>query len=500
MANAATHVALENEKVDQNGFDSNQILLIKGAIGRTGSSGGIAERFERVLTFVEIVLDVLTASGAVIFAYFVNGFFIAASRSLTQISIIALAFGVFCALMLDREGAYRRGNSLLRVRETERILRVCAQSYIVALALIRFGQWPLSMRSLNLATAVVCAALLAEKHLVYVVVRLLHARGLGVRKVIIVGAGYTGRRVYSALVRSPKLGLKPTAMFDENPLLDGTRVYEPSYKRDGCLQVKSVSFENLQLQDCSECIVVIAIPSLPRDKFVKLLNLATTANVKFAFVPTHHVPNDLWIEHSDIDGLLLESFAEPSSRTLYETAKRIFDITLSSCVLAVTLPFWLIFAVLIRYESPGPILFRQKRVGKGGRLFQFYKFRTMYQSAPAYSVSPTDSTDPRITPIGRFLRRTSLDELPQLLNVLKGEMSLVGPRPEMPFLVERYTLLHRQRLQVKPGITGLWQISADRRFLIHENIEYDLYYIRNKSFFMDLAIALHTLFFAMRGI
>jgi lipopolysaccharide/colanic/teichoic acid biosynthesis glycosyltransferase len=124
----------------------------------------------------------------------------------------------------------------------------------------------------------------------------------------------------------------------------------------------------------------------------------------------------------------------------------------------------------------------------------------MYSSAPAYSPSPTDSSDSRITPFGRFLRRTSLDELPQLLNVLKGDMSLVGPRPEMPFLVEGYSSLHRQRLQVLPGITGLWQISADRDFHIHENIEYDLYYIRNRSFFVDLAIMFHTVFVAMRGI
>src|SRR5581483_11136355 len=112
--------------------------------------------------------------------------------------------------------------------------------------------------------------------------------------------------------------------------------------------------------------------------------------------------------------------------------------------------------------------------------------------APVYHYSPTDRHDTRITRFGRFLRRTSLDELPQLLNVLQGNMSLVGPRPEMPFIVEKYLPIHRQRLRVKPGLTGLWQISADRSFLIHENIEYDLYYIKNRIFFMALAILLHT--------
>ena len=129
-----------------------------------------------------------------------------------------------------------------------------------------------------------------------------------------------------------------------------------------------------------------------------------------------------------------------------------------------------------------------------------YKFRTMQTAASPYDYSPLSSCDPRITRAGRFLRRTSLDELPQLLNVVQGSMSLVGPRPEMPFIVEQYTPAQRQRLQVKPGITGLWQLSGDRAFLIHENIEYDLYYIRHCNFFMDLAILLHTSVFAMRGI
>jgi len=129
-----------------------------------------------------------------------------------------------------------------------------------------------------------------------------------------------------------------------------------------------------------------------------------------------------------------------------------------------------------------------------------YKLRTMYTDAQPYDFSPRDSTDPRITRIGKFLRKTSLDELPQLLNVLEGKMSLVGPRPEMPFIVAQYTERHRQRLHVKPGLTGLWQLSGDRAFCIHENIEYDLYYIQHRNLFMDLAILLHTSIFAMRGI
>jgi lipopolysaccharide/colanic/teichoic acid biosynthesis glycosyltransferase len=129
-----------------------------------------------------------------------------------------------------------------------------------------------------------------------------------------------------------------------------------------------------------------------------------------------------------------------------------------------------------------------------------YKFRTMSVDTDAYAIKPRSQQDPRITPFGMFLRRTSLDELPQFFNVISGEMSLVGPRPEMVFIVDRYSSEQRERLRVKPGITGLWQISADRDHPIHENIDYDLYYIYNQSVLMDLIIVVQTVFFAMRGI
>ncbi|MFU8849346.1 MAG: sugar transferase, partial [Opitutales bacterium] len=150
--------------------------------------------------------------------------------------------------------------------------------------------------------------------------------------------------------------------------------------------------------------------------------------------------------------------------------------------------------------GPGPVFFRQQRVGKDGKLFEIYKFRSMHTDAPAYAVNPHSSRDPRITRVGRFLRKSSLDELPQLINVWRGEMSLVGPRPEMPFIVETYEDIHRERLQAVPGITGLWQLSGDRHKAIHENLDYDLYYVYNRSFFLDVTILLQTLVFAFRGI
>lgn len=181
----------------------------------------------------------------------------------------------------------------------------------------------------------------------------------------------------------------------------------------------------------------------------------------------------------------------------YAIAKRTADLFVSSSLLVLLAPLLLLIGLMIRLDSPGPALFVQKRVGRNGRLFHIYKFRSMYISAPRYDFSPATSFDPRITRLGRFLRRSCLDELPQLMNVLMGTMSLVGPRPEMPFIAGNYNARQRQRLQVTPGITGLWQLSADRTMPIHENIEYDLYYIRKRGFCMDVAILIHTLFFAV---
>jgi lipopolysaccharide/colanic/teichoic acid biosynthesis glycosyltransferase len=172
--------------------------------------------------------------------------------------------------------------------------------------------------------------------------------------------------------------------------------------------------------------------------------------------------------------------------------KRVLDLFVATGLLVVFALPMLIIALLIRLESKGPALFRQIRIGQGGRPFAMLKFRTMYVDAPKYASAPTDPRDPRITPFGRWLRKTSLDELPQLLNVLVGHMSMVGPRPEMPFLVEQYEEWQRRRLDVKPGLTGLWQVVGRKNLPLSRNMEYDFYYIMNQSLFLDLVILIKT--------
>ena len=180
--------------------------------------------------------------------------------------------------------------------------------------------------------------------------------------------------------------------------------------------------------------------------------------------------------------------------------KRGMDIAASSILLLMFLPLFVFVAALIKLDSDGPALFRQERIGKDGEPFEIWKFRSMRVGAHPYARSPVGDRDPRLTRIGRTLRRLSIDELPQLLNVLKGEMSLVGPRPEMPFIVETYGPLEMQRLSVRPGITGLWQISPARAMPIHENLNYDLSYIENQTIVLDCLILLRTIRAVIRGI
>jgi exopolysaccharide biosynthesis polyprenyl glycosylphosphotransferase len=189
--------------------------------------------------------------------------------------------------------------------------------------------------------------------------------------------------------------------------------------------------------------------------------------------------------------------------------KRAIDIVVSAALLLALLPFLLAIALLVRLTSPGPILFRQRRVGRQGQLFWFYKFRTMYDGNDASShrayyqqlirggaAAPRGAyklaDDPRVTSFGRILRRYSLDEFPQLLNVLKGDMSLVGPRPPIPYEVECYGPRELSRLAVSPGLTGLWQVSGRSNLNFQEMIELDLNYIANWSLWLDLLILLRT--------
>jgi len=478
-------------------FDSKLELVVQGP-RKTSPS-----RFRSHLTKLEVLADFLTVIGAVMSssaAYRLLGLGKQIHYPPSVVLGASATFAIVIVLMLDRVGAYSRGTSLLRVRETEHVLRVSVQAIGFILAVSFFTSFLFSRWLLIIALGLVPLFLFLQKYLVYILVQHLHARGYGVERVLIYGSGSTGRRVYSVLRRSPKLGLEPVAFVDDNPAKVGCAIFELGYETRRSASVLRGPLTRDLVAKAGADLVVIAIPSLAPGKFHQSVREVMAANGRVSFVPSHFVHSDPLFDFQDIDGILLASFNRDPYRYAYESTKRISDFCGAVTFTILCSPLFLLLAILIKIDSKGPALFTQDRVGLNGSIFRMFKFRTMHQEAPAYAYSPRASDDDRITKVGRFLRQTSLDELPQLLNVLLGNMSLVGPRPEMPFIVETYTAHHFQRLQVKPGITGLWQLSGDRNYLIHENVEYDLYYIKNRNFFMDMAILLHTTVFAMRGI
>lgn len=176
-----------------------------------------------------------------------------------------------------------------------------------------------------------------------------------------------------------------------------------------------------------------------------------------------------------------------ASSVLYIPFKRIMDLLIALCLFLVLLIPTLVGILLLKLIY-GQGLFIQKRVGKDGAEFYMYKLASMYPQQVSEAPAPRISTDSRITPIGRTLRRLGLDEIPQLLNVIIGDMSLVGPRPEMPFLAKTYTEEQKKRLQVLPGITGIWQLSGSEVRPLHEHLEHDLWYVEHRSILLDAYI------------
>src|ERR1700679_1918999 len=193
------------------------------------------------------------------------------------------------------------------------------------------------------------------------------------------------------------------------------------------------------LTSCQCNTLIVALSSLSSEQIAAAVDAAKHAGSRVIFLSATELQEQKWTKSIDVDGLSLTPMLESFERWPYSIAKRMVDLIGASLLLILFAPLFFLIAVLIKLDASGPAFFIQDRVGRNGELFKMYKFRSMHKGPPRYELSPTTPFDPRITRIGRFLRRSSLDELPQLMNVFLGDMSLVGPRPEMPFIVQSYT-------------------------------------------------------------
>ena len=322
---------------------------------------------------------------------------------------------------------------------------------------------------------------------------LLLRRGFGAKRVLIFGAGDTGKRIAVALQRYPKMGYLAVGFVDDHKKA-GDEIGNP-------LQILG-SLDELQsiIRTTGAGEMIIAIPSAPQSRMQEVMSRCAAAGLPYRYVPNLYDTAIQRIRTEVIDGVPVFDLAHLHYLPVNALVKRLFDLLVSAVIVVAAAPLVGLICLAIRIESTGPAFFKHLRIGRSGKSFMLWKFRTMYDDTEPYALHPQDRRDPRITVVGRVLRRTSLDELPQFWNVLRGEMSIVGPRPEMPFIVETYTELQHERLNVRPGITGLWQISADRAVPIHENIDHDLFYIQNQSLLVDLLIIAKTIWVAIAGL
>lgn len=460
------------------------------------------------ITLVEILADFLSIFGSLMLGYVLYHYLYNVAnigtgpKSFSPYFKLALGVSIFFIVLFERVGLYKRQMSILNIEEIKGIFKAVLLGFVVLLvANFYIRQSSFSRLIISYSLIIMLIFVNVERLFFFKLHQRFHMKGSGVQRVLIYGAGEVGKLLYRRMLQSPHIGYLPVGFMDDNKSTVGAEIpIGTHYHNHGGLLLGR--FEDLEEVFRKEKIdeVFIAMPSVAQEQIQKIIRKCRELKVKFRFVPSMFDIRIQKVGFATVGGIPLLSTKEYRSNRITLFFKRLLDVFFSGLVLLLFSPLLAIIALLIKKDSPGPVIFKQKRVGKGGKEFVMYKFRSMYVETPPYKINPLSKDDPRITRVGKFLRRTSLDELPQFWDVFKGDMSVVGPRPEMPFIVETYNDIHRERLAVKPGVTGLWQVSADRAGPIHENMDYDLYYIENMSILLDLVIILRTIWFAIRGI
>ncbi len=320
------------------------------------------------------------------------------------------------------------------------------------------------------------------------------------RRVLIVGAGPLGMRIGDQIQNTRIENMRCVGYVDDEIGKDKTRPDLLGKFNDIRELIKEKAITD----------VVIALPHSVYQRLSEVVNITTDLPVK-VWVALGFF--DLALYKTDIEdfaGVPMLDLRAPALSEYQRLVKRGFDLVFGILALVLAFPLMALISIVIWIFSGRPVFFLQKRVGENGRIFEMYKFRTMVNNADQLmeSVEQTDAEgnlihktedDPRVTGIGRFLRKFSLDELPQLFNVVMGTMSLVGPRPELPYLVEKYQPWQRKRFAVPPGMTGWWQINGRSERVMHLHTEDDLHYINNYSLWLDILILIRTIWTVLLG-
>ncbi len=489
-------------------------------MSRTGTF--IRRNFEPVMLSVQVLVDLAVVVFACWLGYQVGELVggISEESSVRMYQQISALIAAICLLCFHSFGMYRPTKSLLNMEEFKAVTKGTLTAFGLFLTLIvylhsteqeakgplydvlvplhelihlRINPNTISRITLLVIFALILVLTMASRFVSFKVIQKLHKRGIGNRNVLIYGAGETGRKLQSKFVLVPTLGLNLVGFVDDDPAMRDAAIGGRSRVLGGFADLELL----VGVHKVSE--VFVAMPESSDEHVMRVIAECERLSVTYRVVPRFYHLMAFKVRIENLDSIPLITRPDRRQSAFSLAAKRVFDLVVSSLVLVITAPVFLVTAILIKRESPGPVFFVQQRIGRDGLPFEMIKFRTMHHNMSGDAPTPRSPWDPRITHIGRWLRRYSLDELPQFINVFVGDMSVVGPRPEMRFIVEQYDSLQKERLRVKPGITGLWQISYARQQAIHENLDYDLYYIENQSFLLDVVICALTGFAVAKG-
>lgn len=324
---------------------------------------------------------------------------------------------------------------------------------------------------------------------------------------VIFGSGEIGRRVFETLEKQPELGIRPVAILDDR-----------DYSRN--IQGKTSIFRgpfNCGPELAATCGVryaIVALPDVSTERVSKIIESYASQFHNVLIIPNFVSPSTLDLRANDLGGILGVEVRNQLLHRLPRNIKRCFDLLVASMVFLLLLPLLCLLWLTVRFTSKGGALYFHERLGEKGKTFKAWKFRSMYingeeilkkhlaENEDAREEWEKDhklKKDPRVTPIGRILRKTSLDEIPQIWNVIRGEMSMVGPRPIVAKEVEKYGSKYRLYQRVRPGISGLWQVSGRNNTTYEERIELDEYYVRNWSIWLDTYILARTVRVVLTG-
>ena len=416
------------------------------------------------------------------------------ARSVFDVTLLEvfLAYLLFIYVLYNN-GAYRKKRDFAGIQRLKSVIKGVLQAVVIYIVLAYTIKYQIPrIISVTFIITIPIVVIFSRILVQLIEAKLFHH--LNQENVLVYGAGKVGRAFVAAVDKLTSAPLNIVGFVDDR-VPAGDPVGNPKPILGGLSEVGSIIHEH------NIDHIIVAIKEPKKEINLSLKDITERHHIAMSFHPTQKLFENDPYKLKDIAGLPLLSTTQQQidSKPFYDLFKRMIDFSIAFIGISITLPLRLIIGLVIKINSNGPIFFTQSRIGLNGKPFKIFKFRTMKTDSKRYAPCPTDKDDIRITSFGRWLRKLSLDEIPQLINVLRGEMSLVGPRPEMPFIVDTYESYEKKRLSVIPGITGLWQVSPARNAEIHDNPEYDLLYIEHRDLSLDILILILTIVFVFRS-